>query len=232
MDEIQQKVLVDLLAQLETAFEYLIVETTAEADNGLFHIYQAAQLILLTITPEADSLTQAFTLLRTLKRQYEDQPVHVIVDMAANLPNAHDTFKKLRHAASKYLQIEPHYLGYFPSQQPLQVSLEPGLAAASFHPDALSDHHFEAIAGRFCAIAETIVPLTCLSRHFGRLCSAMKTTEGSIASASAPDIKKAEIPTPGARRDQEGWPERSTGIIALYDAAHYAALLAKREAQQ
>ena len=235
MNGTQQRGLVELLIQLETAFDYLIVETAAEADGGLLELYQAAHFLLLIVTPEADSLTSAFSLLRAFKREHEDQPVHIIVDMAANLPNAHDIYKKLSRAAAKYLQMEAHYLGYFRSRQPLQGSVESRLAAANLYPDSLSVHQFEAIADRFCAIAETIVPSTSLSRHFSALCSAQITAGERIESASPAETETAETTetlTLKTAHDPGAWQAGSSDRISLYDAVHYAGMLAKREAQQ
>lgn len=237
LDEVQKKLLVDLLAHLEAAFDYLIVEAAAEADKGSLELYQAAPLILLTITPEADSLTKAFSLLRALKRKYTDQPIHVIVDMAGSLPNAHDAYKKLQHAASKYLQMDPHYLGYSPSPQPLQGLAEPARCTAdSPPPDPHAAHYLGAITDRFCAITEMIVPMTCLSHHFSELCSAQRRAEESIQSAaSAAEIKTAKIAETQAQSTHHnpgGWHERLSDRIALYDAVHYAAMLAERESNR
>ena len=231
----EQVMLVELLAHLETAFDYIIVETGPEADNGLLQLYQSIPLILLTITPEADSLTSAFSLLRALRSQTKNQPIHIIVDMAENLPNAHETFKKIKLAASKYLQIEPHYLGYFPSPQPLQGSVKRTLTPTDFYPDSQTESHMDAIADRFFAIAERTIPLTGLSHHFSELCSKRKLTAESVKFASEQESKAAEsaqklpLCTP---HNPGGWHERLNDRIALYDAVHYASMLAKREAKQ
>lgn len=227
MDSVQQNSLVEMLSQLEETFDYLILEATAEADKGSLQLFQAAPLVLLTITPEADSLTKAFSLLRALKRSYEEQPIHVIVDRAGNLPDAHDTFKKLQHAAAKYLQMNPHYLGYFPSP--------PQQQQRSFAPEPHSDHYLEAIVDRFCSIQEMIVPTTSLSGYFDALCSAQKLSEESINSASEADIKTAKGAEARALpklNNPGGWHERLNDRIALYDAIHYASKLAERESNR
>ncbi|MCB1872419.1 MAG: hypothetical protein KDI49_10525 [Gammaproteobacteria bacterium] len=226
MNGAEQILLVELLSQLEEAFDYLIVETAADTDKGSLQLFQAAPLILLTITPEAESLTKAFSLLRALKRNYAEQPIHVIVEKAGNLPDAHGTFKKLQHAAMKYLQMNPHYLGYFPAPQPQQGSLA---------PDPHSDHYLEAIADRCCSILETIAPTASLSHHFDELRSAQKLTDESMASAPEADGKiarSAETRTLSTPYNPGGWHERLNDRIALFDAIHYAGMLAERESER
>lgn len=233
LEEAEQRVLVELLTELEEEFDYIIVEAVSEAEKSLLQICQAAPLILMSITPDADSLTSAFSLLQALKRQYKDQPIHIIVEMAENLPRAHDTFKKIRHAASKYLQMEPHYLGHLPFPQPPQI--ERNLAAASFHPDSLNGGQLDAIADRFCTIADMITPLTSLSHHFGELCSKQKILEESADTASVPGIKKAEstkIPALSTHHNPAGWHVRLSDRMALYDAVHYASMLGEKEKQK
>jgi len=236
MDGNRQQMLVELLTELESAFDYLIVETASEADEGLLRLYQSVPVVLLALTPEADSLTSAFSLLRALKRQQIEPLIHVIVEMAGNLPDAHDTFKKLQHAASKYLQLEPHYLGYLPARQPVQSCAEQNpTVAASCHPDSITASQWDAIVERFCAIAETVLPVTSLSAHFSELCSECQLTDEESDSTFAADIgmvESAERPALSTPYNPGGWHERLSDRIALYDAAHYASMLATREARE
>ncbi|MCB1867163.1 MAG: hypothetical protein KDI43_01185 [Gammaproteobacteria bacterium] len=232
LQETEQSKLVELLVQLESVFDFIVVDAANETNDGLRHLCQSAPLILLTITPEADSLTSAFSLLRAIKREYKNQPIHIIVDLAENLPHAHDSFKRLQHAASKYLQIEPHYLGHFTSSQPQQGSSQRNLNATKLHPDTLTESQTEAIADRFCAISETLIPSTCLSRHFGELCFKRKKSAESDISASVRDSKSTEVQRLTAPHIPGGWHDRLSDRIALFDAIHFASMLGERESQQ
>jgi len=235
MDGAKQKLLIELLAQLEAAFDYLIVETAAMADNGPLSIYQAAPLVLLSITPEADSLTSAFSLLRALRRQDEIPAVHIIVDLAASLPSAHDTFKNLSHAASKYLQIELQYLGYLTAQQPLQRLAKKDQAATNLYADSATDRYLNAIAERFCAIEEEMAPSTRLSRYFGEFCTNQKTaaerSRSAPISAAEPAERGYEETASNSHEPGQGQ-EWVSGRADLFAAIHYAGILAEREANQ
>ena len=223
LQESEQSKFVELLVQLESVFDFIVVDAANETNDGLRHLCQSAPLILLTITPEADSLTSAFSLLRAIKREYKNQPIHIIVDLAENLPHAHDSFKRLQHAASKYLQIEPHYLGHFTSSQPQQGSSQRNLNATKLHPDTLTESQTEAIADRFCAISETLIPSTCLSRHFGELCFKGKNRQSDI-SASVRDSKSTEVQRLTAPHIPVAG-DRLSDRIALFDAIHFASML-------
>ncbi len=234
LDDVQQKLLIETLIQLEAAFDYLIIEITAEIDEGLLQLLRAAPLILLAITPDAASLTRAFSVLRALKRYYDDQPVHVIVGKVENLPNAHNTFKKLQHAASKYLQIEPQYVGFLPLERPLCNLTEQGLTKAKSHPDMLIDRYFKAITDRFCVAAEFIDSPTHLSNHFSEIHAAQQPFEKNNKSIAAPNIvnaEKREGSTPSNQNRPGQSYEELAVVNGLYDAVRYAGLLAESEAR-
>lgn len=92
MGKMKQELLINLLATLEAAFDYVIVDVPAEADKELLHLFKVAP-ILLSVTPQADALTTAFELLRQLKHKGVDNPIQIVVENATSLPHAHESFK-------------------------------------------------------------------------------------------------------------------------------------------
>ena len=108
----QQQRLLEIMRLLEQRFDYLLLDTQAEINDTLVQFLLAAPYTILTITPEPSSLTNAFSLLKILKRYYFNHPLYVVVNRASNLPEAHDTFKWLKQCAARFLRLEMRYLGY------------------------------------------------------------------------------------------------------------------------
>jgi len=108
----QQTRLLSGLRVLESKYDYLIIDTSAGVDESLLKFLAAAPSILLTITHEPTSLTDAFSLLKVMKSKGIDKPVYVVVNMAQSRKIAHGTFKRFKGAVSKYLKLNVYYIGF------------------------------------------------------------------------------------------------------------------------
>lgn len=108
----QQKRLLKGLRILESKYDYLIIDTAAGVNETLLKFLTASPHIILTITHEPTSLTDAFSLLKIMKSKGIKKKIHVIVNMAQNRHIAHSTYKRFKRAVAKYLRVEVIYLGF------------------------------------------------------------------------------------------------------------------------
>ncbi|MCP3671634.1 MAG: MinD/ParA family protein, partial [Gammaproteobacteria bacterium] len=123
LDRPQQTHMLSALQGLEKDFDYLLIDTAAGVDETLINFLLAAPYTIIAITPEPTSLTDAFSLLKTLKKYDFNQLVYVIVNMVDSRAVAHDAFKRFNGAVSKYLGLKPRYLGYIPNDNKLSESV-------------------------------------------------------------------------------------------------------------
>jgi len=235
MGKIKQELLIDLLAKLEAAFDYVIVEAHANAVKELVHLFKALPL-LLCIKPQADSLTAAFELMRQLKHQTIDQPIQVLVEMATDLPHAHDTFKKLRLALAKYLQLEAHYLGYLPRPQLVPNPIPSSTSAEHISSALYTWNHLDSLVDRFCALHQGSSATPSLSHYYQRLCCTDQSGDIPAARLAMPTpIEKAGDPCEAEPRtgsspvQEQIWFSDRAALLA---AIHYASLLANRETRR
>ncbi len=131
--EDQRRRLIQALADLEARFDYLLIDTGAGIGDTVLSFIQSAQYVVVVISPEPTSLTDAFALIRVLKRRGFRRPVYVLVNMVLNYANSMEVFKRFEAAAQKYLRARVHYLGYIPRDEAV------GKAVASQTPVLLAD---------------------------------------------------------------------------------------------
>ena len=117
LDETRHWRLVEALRSLEERFDYLLIDTAAGVGETVLRFVQSAQRVVVVISPEPTSLTDAFALIRVLKRRGFDRPIHVLVNMVLNYANSMEVFKRFEAAAKKYLHVQVHYLGYIPRDE-------------------------------------------------------------------------------------------------------------------
>lgn len=111
LDVGQQQRLVSSLQSVEPHYDYMLVDTAAGISPTVLHFIAASQIAALVVTPEPTSLTDAFSLLKVLKRRGYRRKVQVIVNMSANSSQAEKVFRRFSHAVDKYLQLKTEYLG-------------------------------------------------------------------------------------------------------------------------
>ena len=74
--------------------------------------------VLLVVTPEPTSITDAYALLKTLQRQEEFEggkmKIHMISNRTQSEDEGRELYRKLSAVSSKFLQMEMEYLGSVP----------------------------------------------------------------------------------------------------------------------
>jgi len=144
----QQQRLLHQLRALDNEFDYLLIDTAAGIGSNVLHFVASAQQTLVVITPEPTSLTDAFSLIRVLKRLDYHQPLQVVVNMCHDAQQARDVFNRLRGVTKKYVGLDLKYLGFLhfdesmrrAVQLQLPVALYPGNDPASRSFSRLAEH--------------------------------------------------------------------------------------------
>jgi len=142
----QQQSLLSTLTELEARFDYLLIDTAAGIGDTVLSFVNSAQYAILVVSPEPTALTDAFALLRSLKRSGFGQPVYVLVNMVQNYANSIEIFKRFETAVEKYLQTHMHYLGYIPEDNKIKQSVSTRTPVILQAPDSLSSRCFVTLA--------------------------------------------------------------------------------------
>lgn len=126
------------LGRLETMTDLLIIDTGAGLGHTVINFLKAADDIIMVITPEPTALTDAYGLLKTLKKEAGEVPIHVVINRVKNEKDAQATFKRLDMAVHKFLDGSLNYLGWVyddplvgrsvMQQEPLGISYPESLA--------------------------------------------------------------------------------------------------------
>jgi len=111
LNQAQHQVLSQALSQLESRFDYLLIDTAAGIGETVLEFLASAQYCVLVISPEPTSLTDAFALMRVMKRKNLKQPIYTIVNRAPSPQKANEVFRRFSAAAKKYLQTRIGFMG-------------------------------------------------------------------------------------------------------------------------
>jgi flagellar biosynthesis protein FlhG len=87
-------------------YDFLIVDTSAGIAKSVISFCMASSEIILVITPEPTSLTDAYSLLKVLSLNGFNSPVMVAVNQSKSIAVSNVVFTKFRAAVEKYLNIK------------------------------------------------------------------------------------------------------------------------------
>lgn len=119
------------LARLEKRYDYVLIDTAAGLQSVGLHMIAAAALACIVLTPDPTSLTDAFSLIKVLKRRGYQRVPSVLVNMAQGASQAQSVFQRFSAATQRHLGVRPHYLGAIWRDETLRQSIQ------NQHPVAL-----------------------------------------------------------------------------------------------
>jgi flagellar biosynthesis protein FlhG len=106
--------LLDEIETLDDSMDALLLDTAAGISPNVLYFAAAAADVLIVITPEPTSLTDAYALIKVLSARYGRREFLVAVNMAAGSSDAEAAFARLSRVAGRFLSVRLEYQGYVP----------------------------------------------------------------------------------------------------------------------
>ena len=144
----QQQRLVESVSGIEPKYDYMLVDTAAGISPTVLHFVAASQVAAVVITPEPTSLTDAFSLLKVLRRRGYRRKIEVIVNMASNARQAEKVFRRFQAAVKKYLGLESEQFGAFWMDESMRAAVSLQRPVAMFSKEDPSARGFYRLADK------------------------------------------------------------------------------------
>lgn len=93
-----------------------------------------ADHLILVLTPEAKSLTEAYGIIKQLSGEFGRRAFNVLINHAESLEDAQHIFRRLTYAASEYLNVSLRWVGFIPEDYHLRRALVMKTAATLAFP--------------------------------------------------------------------------------------------------
>ncbi|MGB4598903.1 MAG: MinD/ParA family protein [Trichlorobacter sp.] len=140
--------LLDELDMLEETFDVMIIDTEAGISDNVTYFTVAAQEIIVVVSPEPTSITDAYALIKLLATRYSEHHFKVLVNMARDSEDALEVFRKLANVAGRFLDISLDYLGCVVRDERLIEAVKKQKAVFELFPDSEAASCFSTLARR------------------------------------------------------------------------------------
>ncbi|MCA9435923.1 MAG: MinD/ParA family protein [Candidatus Omnitrophica bacterium] len=105
------KRLISEFAEFDREFDLILIDTAAGISESVLSFAVASQEVLLVTTPEPTSYVDAYQMLKNIHFYSPAQPVHLIVNMAANQSEGEQTASFMNEMANRFLQHSLNHIG-------------------------------------------------------------------------------------------------------------------------
>ena len=145
---------VQKLSELDSLADIILIDTGAGISDSVMEFVIASPEVLLITTPEPSSLTDSYSLIKTLYRNldfnYKDTVINVIANRVNSAADGQAVYDKLSSVVSQFLNWNINYLGLVPQDTNIEKAVRQQQVVSIYDPQAPS-------AQAFAKIAESLV---------------------------------------------------------------------------
>jgi len=166
LDSAQQARLLDMLLYFRDDTDWILIDTGAGINKNVIGFTAAAGEVIVVITPEPTSLTDAYSLLKVLARFGIVTEARVVVNRAAGDREGEQVAARLASAAERFLRLPVRHLGTIAEDAAVATAVMCQRPLVVAHPASPAARQIEAIAHRL--LHREAVP-ACRRNFVGRL---------------------------------------------------------------
>lgn len=138
------------LGELDALADVIIIDTGAGISNHVIEFVMASTEVFLITTPEPSSLTDSYSLLKTLYKNprfnRQDTKISVLANRVTSVEEGRNVYEKLNSVVTQFLVGEIHYAGMIPQDAALEKAVRQQKTVSLSAPSSKSAKAFEVMA--------------------------------------------------------------------------------------
>ncbi len=144
--------LVDELEGLGGDLDFMLIDTAAGIAGNVIYFNVAAREIIVVVSPEPTSITDAYALIKILYSNHGEKRFMLLVNMVKNSNEAREVFLKVSNATSHFLNLSIEYLGYVLEDTRVTEAVRRQKAFSEIYPDSRAGKCVQSIARKLCRL--------------------------------------------------------------------------------
>lgn len=146
------------LDELLDSIDILLIDSAAGISATAIDFSVSAQEIMVVVTPEPTSITDAYALMKVLSTRYAKKTCHLVVNQVSSEQEGREIFRQLNLVTGKFLSIRMEYFGCIRHDDNLVRCIKQQRFISQAHPDSPATHGFRNLARRTRALPAIQVP--------------------------------------------------------------------------
>lgn len=145
LNQNQLEKLIHTLSYFNTISDYILIDTGAGLSKSVLSFVEAASDVILIITPDPTSITDAYALIKNITND-EHKKIKLIINRVDSNEEGDEVFNKLEQAVTKFLNRELENLGYIFEDTNLKRAVRKQTPLLEAYPRAIASKGIENIA--------------------------------------------------------------------------------------
>jgi flagellar biosynthesis protein FlhG len=137
--------LIHTLSYFNTISDYILIDTGAGLSKSVLSFVDAASDVILVITPDPTSITDAYALIKNIVKD-DQKKIKLIINRVESNEEGDEVYNKLDQAVTKFLSRELENLGYIFEDNNLKRAIRKQIPLLEAYPRAIASKGIENIA--------------------------------------------------------------------------------------
>jgi flagellar biosynthesis protein FlhG len=138
--------IVNAFSELNGELDVLLVDTAAGIADSVVSFCRAAQEVVVVVTDEPASITDAYALIKVLSKDYGLSQFRILANMSRSPSHGKQLYDKLARVCEQFLDVSIDYLGTVPFDHDLREAVQKQSPVTVCKPNSLAAKSFRDMA--------------------------------------------------------------------------------------
>ncbi|MDK2917407.1 MAG: flagellar biosynthesis protein FlhG [Candidatus Petromonas sp.] len=123
--------------------DYILIDTGAGLNNSVLSFIEAANEMIIIITPEPTSITDAYAVIKNISN---NKRIKLVINRVESSKEGYDVFNKINSATKKFLNIELENLGFIFEDSTVKKSVKEQKPFLIYYPNSIASKGIDLVA--------------------------------------------------------------------------------------
>ena len=138
--------------------DILFIDTAAGISSNVMDFNATAQEIVVVVSPEPTSITDAYALMKVLSLKYSEKVCKLLVNMATRPEEGREVFRQLHLVTDRFLDITNEYLGCILYDEKVTRGIKSQKIVSELFPDTQASRCFKDLARKIAHMPPVNLP--------------------------------------------------------------------------
>jgi len=161
LTNLTRKQKIKILTQLDLlidSVDVLFIDTAAGISSNVMDFNATAQEIVVVVSPDPTSITDAYALVKVLSLKYSEKVCKLLVNRTTRLEEGREVFRQLHLVTERFLDINIEYLGCILDDDKVTKGVKSQKIVSELFPDTQASRCFRDLARKISATPPVNLP--------------------------------------------------------------------------
>ena len=136
------------LNALLSDYDIVLIDTAAGISSNVLYFNASANEIMVVVTPEPTSITDAYALMKILSVKYQEKHFRLLVNLVKNAKEADDVSRQLCLVTNRFLDVSVEHFGSVMADENVKLGVRKQKVVSEWAPMTQASRNFSELAHR------------------------------------------------------------------------------------